>query len=58
MVTIHGKGDRVEILSTGGANPDSEEDSVFSVVEAVVYGILMVNNLIEAARSHNSVKKP
>ena len=58
-VVIHGKGDRVEILSTGAANPDSEGDSIFSVVEAVLYGILMVNKLlIEAARSHNSAKKP
>lgn len=36
------KGDRGEILSTGGANPDSEGDSIFSVIEAVIYGILML----------------
>jgi hypothetical protein len=41
-VAIHGKGDRVEILSTSGANPDSEGDSIFSVVEALIYGILML----------------
>lgn len=40
--TTRGKGDRVEILSTGGANPDGEGDSIFSVVEAVLYGILML----------------
>ena len=45
-VAIHGKGDGVEILSTSGANPDSEGDSIFSAVETVIYRTLMVNKLL------------